>query len=60
MEGSGKMVVTAVGPHSRIGIIMDLVSDDGDASSGSILKTKISKLAVRIGYFGKAKFSPYE
>ncbi|KAA3681892.1 Ca2+ transporting ATPase, plasma membrane [Paragonimus westermani] len=35
MEGSGKMIVTAVGPHSQVGIIFGLLSSQGDEGQGA-------------------------
>lgn len=60
MEGSGKMLVTAVGISSQAGIIVNLLNH-GVASKldvnvikkpKSILQTKLTKLALQIGYAG--------
>lgn len=57
MEGSGRMVVTAVGIHSQSGVIYSLMKGadgDGDEKTKSVLQTKLSDLAVKIGYIGIA------
>ncbi|XP_042884673.1 plasma membrane calcium-transporting ATPase 2-like isoform X1 [Penaeus japonicus] len=70
MEGSGRMVVTAVGVNSQAGIIMTLLgaTDKGkDGTKGkdkekkqeektekSVLQQKLSRLAIQIGYAGSA------
>ncbi|CAF1600720.1 unnamed protein product [Adineta ricciae] len=72
MEGSGKMLVIAVGEHSQTGAISSLLrspaeiknqltktqmSDDNHVNrrkhkERSILQTKLTKLAIQIGYVG--------
>ncbi|CAB3380994.1 Hypothetical predicted protein [Cloeon dipterum] len=79
MEGSARMLVTAVGINSKAGIIFTLVGaakqkkkakgDDSSSSSSnfggstdessekkekSVLQSKLTKLALNIGYFGTA------
>ncbi|XP_059490443.1 plasma membrane calcium-transporting ATPase 3-like isoform X2 [Neocloeon triangulifer] len=79
MEGSARMLVTAVGINSKAGIIFTLVGaakqkkkekkDDASSSSSnfggstdeshdkkekSVLQSKLTKLALNIGYFGTA------
>jgi hypothetical protein len=59
MEGSGKMIVTAVGVHSQTGVIMTLLGVTGgkqEAPTGktkTVLQAKLAKLAINIGYAGK-------
>lgn len=62
MEGSGRMIITAVGRNSHTGIIMELLGQvaeghnhegsDADESESSVLQTKLTVLAKRIGFFG--------
>jgi magnesium-transporting ATPase (P-type) len=62
MEGSGRMIITAVGRNSHTGIIMELLGQvaeghnhegsDADESESSVLQTKLTILAKRIGFFG--------
>ncbi|KAA0183478.1 hypothetical protein HAZT_HAZT003965 [Hyalella azteca] len=56
MEGRGLMVVTAVGTHSRTGVIMSLLDSSGSSEGGghtkSVLQKKLSKLALQIGKAG--------
>uniref|UniRef100_A0A914Q3T8 Calcium-transporting ATPase n=1 Tax=Panagrolaimus davidi TaxID=227884 RepID=A0A914Q3T8_9BILA len=64
MEGSGRMLVVAVGIHSQTGIIMSLLgaadeSNDGEDGKDepkekekSVLQAKLTKLAIQIGYVG--------
>lgn len=81
MEGSGKMLVTAVGLNSQAGIILSLLGATGEQQSGkkkkkksqvnseietemtkeavtkkerSVLQSKLSVLAIQIGYAGIA------
>lgn len=59
MEGSGKMLVTAVGLNSQAGIILNLLSGPSKTESiskteRSVLQTKLSVLAIQIGYAGMA------
>ena len=64
MEGSGKMLVIAVGEHSQVGLIAtllrsssksDKIPDENENSEKgrSILQGKLTKLAIQIGYIGK-------
>ncbi|KAI6194699.1 Calcium-transporting ATPase [Aphelenchoides besseyi] len=68
MEGSGKMVITAVGEHSQTGIVMSLLNDktkinesdnkkqksakQGKSRGQSVLQQKLADLSVKIGFFG--------
>ncbi|CAF3512193.1 unnamed protein product [Adineta steineri] len=75
MEGSGKMLVIAVGEHSQTGVICrllrtpvpkknettettkpkatdDIHNDRNRDKERSILQTKLTKLAIQIGYIG--------
>ncbi|KAI6197271.1 Calcium-transporting ATPase [Aphelenchoides besseyi] len=68
MEGSGKMIITAVGENSQTGIVMSLLNDkteknvndskkqksvkEGKSSGQSVLQQKLADLAVKIGFFG--------
>ena len=60
MEGSGKMLVTAVGISSQAGTIMHLLGREGSSEQSvlsvrkekSVLQTKLTKLALQIGYAG--------
>ena len=55
MEGSGKMLVTAVGVNTQAGVIYLLMkgAEGGSDKEKSVLQTKLSDLALKIGYFGK-------
>lgn len=64
MEGSGKMLVIAVGEHSQVGLIAkllrsssksDKIPDENEnlEKGRSILQGKLTKLAIQIGYIGK-------
>jgi len=48
MEGSGKMVVTAVGRHSQAGIIFALLGASGDEKKESKEKPKKSSTEEEI------------
>ncbi|CAL4080522.1 unnamed protein product, partial [Meganyctiphanes norvegica] len=60
MEGSGRMLVTAVGVNSQSGIIMSLLgatemNDDGETNENkgkSVLSLKLHNMALNIGYAG--------
>lgn len=60
MEGSGKMLVTAVGISSQAGMIFNLLNQGATTGHSviaikkqkSILQTKLTKLALQIGYIG--------
>jgi len=67
MEGSGKMLVIAVGEYSQTGLISSLLrspdkvkqknqeeknNNRTKAKERSILQTKLTKLAIQIGYIG--------
>ena len=55
MEGSGRMVVTAVGRNSQAGMIFSIIAnDDKELSNKSVLQKKLTKLAELIGYVGLA------
>lgn len=57
MEGSGRMVVTAVGIHSQSGVIYSLMlakkggdaDADADEKTKSVLQNKLGDLAVKVG-----------
>lgn len=51
MEGSGKMIVIAVGPNSQTGQIYALLK--ASSKRKSVLQSKLTDIAVKIGYFGK-------
>lgn len=60
---SGRMVITAVGTNSHTGIIMALLGqtngENGESESErnqSILQSKLTILAKRIGFFGEYLF----
>ncbi|UXI20155.1 hypothetical protein NH340_JMT06098 [Sarcoptes scabiei] len=50
MEGSGKMIVIAVGPNSQTGQIYALLK--ASSKRKSVLQSKLTDIAVKIGYFG--------
>ncbi|XP_046911499.2 plasma membrane calcium-transporting ATPase 2 isoform X1 [Dermatophagoides farinae] len=50
MEGSGRMIVIAVGANSQTGVIYTLMKSGKKGKS--ILQCKLADLAVKIGYFG--------
>lgn len=60
MEGSGKMLITAVGVSSQAGIIFNLLNRGVPSEPSvifikkqkSVLQTKLMKLALLIGYVG--------
>ena len=59
MEGTGRMIVTAVGTNSQAGIIYSLLqadkaNGDGSANKGqrSILQSKLNKLAMQVSFAG--------
>jgi magnesium-transporting ATPase (P-type) len=57
MEGSGRMLVVAVGERSQQGIVTRLIrerSDESVDSEQTPLQGKLAKLAEQIGYFGFA------
>lgn len=50
MEGSGRMIVIAVGANSQTGVIHTLMKSGKKGKS--ILQCKLADLAIKIGYFG--------
>lgn len=60
MEGSGKVLITAVGVSSQAGIIFNLLNREVASEPNvisikkqkSVLQTKLMKLALQIGYAG--------
>lgn len=50
MEGSGRLIVIAVGENSQTGVIHTLMKSGKKGKS--ILQCKLADLAVKIGYFG--------
>ncbi|KAF7490219.1 Plasma membrane calcium-transporting ATPase 2 [Sarcoptes scabiei] len=55
MEGSGKMIVIAVGPNSQTGQIYALLK--ASSKRKSVLQSKLTDIAVKIGYFGNGQIS---
>lgn len=54
MEGSGRMLVTAVGSNCATGLILKMLVSDDELESKSVLQHKLTKLAEAIGYVGLA------
>ena len=52
MEGSGRMLVTAVGSKCAAGLILSMLISDAELESKSVLQQKLAKLADLIGYVG--------